>query len=917
MKNPDNKTLDEILVENAELSTEEAYLLHAIKCSPFIQRLLVSDQSLLAEVLKQLHEPWTEAAMRDWLAAQLIEDESSLKRALRKLRQRVMLRLIVRDLNALADLNEVMQVTSHLAEVAVQFALQHITPWLEATHGQPIGDGGLPQQLIVVGMGKLGGNELNVSSDIDLIFAFEEDGETNGNKPLSNHEFFTRVAKKLIAAIDEITQDGFVFRVDMRLRPYGSDGPLACSFAMMEEYYQNQGREWERYAWIKGRVIAGPGQNLAELLRPFVFRKYLDFGAFASMRDLKVQIQRDVNRRDMHDNIKLGRGGIREIEFIAQVFQLIRGGQDSSLQIRPTLSVLALLQSRQLLPMQTVNELASAYIFLRNLEHRLQYMEDAQTQELPITAESQARIALSMNYANWDLLRLDLDKHRSRVELHFAEVFSDPMTRESKSVDHEKGLVAEIWQESASPEKAIEQLTAIGYQDAPELLRRLHALRSGARYRQLPELSRQRFDTLLSIVIVLAVKEQSPDTTLLRVGDLLDSICRRASYLALLAQYPAALDMVIKLASASPWLIQYLSQHPILLDELLDTNNLYAKPDFAAMRLELKRRLSEVEGDVERQMDVMRHFKHAAVFRFAAKDVAGDLPLQTLSDYLSELASLILQVTLETIWPTLRGKHREIPRFAVIGYGKLGGKELGYASDLDIIFLYDDDAPQAGEIYARFGQRINNWLNSLTSAGMLYETDLQLRPDGASGLLVSTVDAFREYQQEKAWVWEHQALTRAAFAAGDQQIGEAFSVIRHDVLTQARDTEKLRTEVLTMRQKMHDNQKTSSDLFDLKQDAGGIIDVEFMVQYLVLAHAAEYPQLTENIGNIALLGLLAEIGLIDQAKSGEVANAYRDFRGMQHAIKLQGESKLRVPLVDVKSRVDAVKALWAEVFACK
>jgi len=502
----------------------------------------------------------------------------------------------------------------------------------------------LPQQLIVVGMGKLGGNELNVSSDIDLIFAFEEDGETNGSKLLSNHEFFTRVAKKLIAAIDEITQDGFVFRVDMRLRPYGSDGPLACSFAMMEEYYQNQGREWERYAWIKGRVIAGPGHNLANLLRPFVFRKYLDFGAFASMRDLKVQIQRDVNRRDMHDNIKLGRGGIREIEFIAQVFQLIRGGQDSSLQIRPTLSVLALLQSRQLLPLQTVNELASAYVFLRNLEHRLQYMEDAQTQELPVTAESQARIALSMNYANWDVLRLDLDKHRSRVELHFAEVFSDPMTREKKSGDHDKGLVAEIWQESASAEKAIEQLTAMGYQDAHESLRRLHVLRAGARYRQLPELSRQRFDTLLSMVIVLAANEQAPDITLIRVGDLLDSICRRASYLALLAQYPAALDLVIKLASASPWLIQYLSQHPILLDELLDTNSLYAKPDFAAMRLELKRRLSEVEGDVERQMDVMRHFKHAAVFRFAAKDVAGDLPLQTLSDYLSELADLTRQV---------------------------------------------------------------------------------------------------------------------------------------------------------------------------------------------------------------------------------------------------------------------------------
>ena len=902
-------TLDEILIEHAALSESESYVAHAIKCSPFIKRLLVSDAALLPELLATLYQAWTEQEMCTWLAQQDINDDVSLKRALRKLRQRVMLRLIVRDLNGLAGLNEVMQVTSHLAEVTVQLALQHITPWLEQTYGEPMGESGAKQSLIVVGMGKLGGNELNVSSDIDLIFAFEEDGNTNGAKALTNHEFFTRVAKKLIAAIDEITQDGFVFRVDMRLRPYGSDGPLACSFAMMEEYYQNQGREWERYAWIKGRVIAGPGQNLADLLRPFVFRKYLDFGAFSSMRDLKVQIQRDVNRRDMHDNIKLGRGGIREIEFIAQVFQLIRGGQDSSLQIRPTLGVMSLLQAKQLLPSNTVEDLTAAYVFLRNLEHRLQYVEDAQTQELPTTAEQQGRIALSMNVANWDMLRMELDQHRTLVEMYFTEVFSA-----NESRDPDKQLIAEIWQAAVSDEVAVERLAALGFSEAAETLRRLHALHDSPRYRHLPELSRQRFDALLPMVIALAAKEQAPETTLMRVSDLLDSICRRASYLALLAQYPAALDLVIKLASASPWLIQYLSQHPILLDELLDTNNLYAVPDFIAMRQELRRRLSEAEGDVERQMDVMRHFKHAAVFRFAAKDVAGDLPLQTLSDYLSELANLILEITLETIWPTLRGKHRETPKFAVIGYGKLGGKELGYASDLDIIFLYDDDTIGAGEVYARFGQRINNWLNSLTSAGMLYETDLQLRPDGASGLLVSTVQAFKEYQQYKAWIWEHQALTRAAFSAGDAEIGEQFAKIRLQVLTQPRDAQKLRQEVLAMRQKMRDSQKPHPDLFDLKQDAGGIIDVEFIVQYLVLAHAAEYPQLTDNIGNIRLLDCMAKLGLVDPELALSVANAYRQYRSMQHAIKLQGESKVRVPLINVSSQVDAVKQLWVQMF---
>jgi glutamate-ammonia-ligase adenylyltransferase len=913
-------TIAQILEKDGALTNDEAHLQHAMRCSPFVQRLLTSDAALLPDLLQNLHRPWTAQAMRDWLATQKITDEATVKTALRKLRSRVMLRVIVRDLCGLpglhgkSGLDEVMHSMTALAEVAVQFALQHLSPWQHAIYGEPIGESGRKQELIVIGMGKLGGGELNVSSDVDLIFAYEENGETNGSKSISNHDFFLRLAKKLIAAIDEITHDGFVFRVDMRLRPYGSDGPMACSFAMLEEYYQNQGREWERYAWIKGRVIAGPGENLAQLLRPFVFRKYLDYGAFASMRDLKIQIQRDVNRREMHDNIKLGRGGIREIEFIAQVFQLIRGGRDTSLQIRPTLKVLQLLQSKSLLPEHTVEELSTAYVFLRNLEHRLQYVDDAQTQELPTTQEGRARIALAMGYPDWAAFLPDLEHHRARVQHHFDEVFNDP-----QAGDVENNHVVEIWQGAIPEQEAIARLQALGYQDAQETLRRLDSQHSSARYKQLPELSRQRFDTLMPMLIEQAAQEAHPESTLLRVSDLLDSICRRASYLALLAEYPAALSLVIKLTSASPWLVQYLTQHPILLDELLDTRNLYAVPDFAAMRAELKRRLAEVEGDMERQMDVMRHFKHAAVFRFAAQDVAGELRLEKLSDYLSELACMILQVTLEVIWPSLRdkywrGQHREQPQFAVIGYGKLGGKELGYASDLDIIFLYEDDAPGAGEVYARFGQRINTWLNSQTSAGLLYETDMQLRPNGASGLLVSTVDAFRDYQQEHAWVWEHQALTRARYCAGSAAIGAVFERLRSQLLTQERDIDKLREEVAAMRQKMHSGHPNRSELFDLKHDKGGIVDVEFLVQYLVLAHAHQYPQLTNNRGNIRLLGILAELGLIERQKAEQVAGAYRKYRSLQHAIRLQGEARARVPLVDIQPQVNAVRDLWEQVF---
>jgi glutamate-ammonia-ligase adenylyltransferase len=906
-------TLDQILEGDAALTKAEAMLHHALRCSPFTHRLLSGDPDLLPDILQNMQQPWTEKAMSDWLVAQEVIDEASLKRALRKLRQRVLLRIIVRDLNGLADLQEVIEVTSRLAEVTVQFAVNYLSQALEAVHGEPIGESGGKQQLIVIGMGKLGGSELNVSSDIDLIFAFEEDGETT--KSLSNVDFFTRLSKKLIAAIDEVTEDGFVFRVDMRLRPYGSEGPLACSFAMLEEYYQNQGREWERYAWIKGRAVAGPEANLTRLLRPFVFRKYLDYGAFASMRELKVQIQRDVDRRQLgrdalHDNIKLGRGGIREIEFIAQVFQLIRGGQDASLQIRPTLSVLALLENKALLPQSTVRELSVAYVFLRNLEHRLQYMEDAQTQELPATEAGKARLALAMDYPDWAALSAVLEQHRTKVEHHFREVFSDK-SEDSNTVFDSPAI--EIWQGTLSAEAAQKQLAEFGYTEAAETLRRLDSLR-GSKYRQLPELSRQRFDALMPIVIMLASKEKHPEATLMRVSDLLDNICRRASYLALLVEYPDSLSLLVKLASASPWLMQYLSQHPVLLDELLDTRNLYAEPDFIAMRDELKRRLADVPGDVERQMDIMRDFKHAATFRFAAKDVIGELVLETLSDYLSALADLILQVTIETIWPTLRGKHRETPKFAVIGYGKLGGKELGYASDLDIIFLYDDDSAGAGEVYARLGQRINTWLGSLTSAGMLYETDLQLRPDGASGLLVSSLEAFREYQQEKAWVWEHQALTRARFCAGDAEIGKSFEQLRNEILCQSRATEKLRDDVIAMRKKMHEGHPNTSDMFDLKHNSGGIVDVEFLVQYLVLTHAQQYPQLTQNFGNIALLEMLGELGLIDKEKAGNVAAAYREYRRMQHALRLQGESKARVTMEEVQAHADAVGDLWSEVF---
>lgn len=914
-------TLDMILSENRAKSSDEAYLAHAVSCSPFIARLFTKDADLMNDLLAKLHQEYKLTDMQDFLdqqkKQQKIVDETSLKRALRLLRQQVLVRIIVRDLNGLADLQEVMRTISNLAEITVQTSIKYLSDWLQPQYGIPNNAAGQEQSLIVIGMGKLGGIELNVSSDIDLIFAFEEEGETSiattGTQVISNQDFFTRLAKKLISAIDEITEDGFVFRVDMRLRPFGSEGALVSSLDALEDYYQNNGREWERYAWIKGRAIAGNSQKVAPLLRPFVFRKYLDFGAFASMRDLKIQIQRDVNSKGMHDNIKLGRGGIREIEFIAQVFQLIRGGRDVSLQVKPTLEVLTLLKSKGLLPEKTVSELTEAYTFLRNLEHRLMYVEDAQTQELPKSDEAKARIAKAMNFLEWPTFLTQLNIHRQRVQLHFDATFSDTSSGHYDALETETS----IWNGRLTEAEAIQDVKQLGFAEPEETLRHLNALHQSSRYIKLPELSRQRFDALMPYVISLSGKMVNPDVALVRMMDLLESICRRASYLALLAEHPEAMQLLVKLCSSSPWLANYLTQHPILLDELLDTRTLYAAPDFKAMRAGLLKQLADVEGDIERQMDIMRHFKHSTIFKLAAQDINGELVLETLSDYLSELAYLILDVSLQTLWPTIRDKHRDTPKFAVVGYGKLGSKELGYASDLDIIFLYDDDAPGAGEIYARLAQRINNWFNSLTSAGLLYETDLQLRPDGNSGLLVSSVDAFRDYQLHKAWVWEHQAITRARFVAGDAEIGKAFEHIRAEVMAQLRDAEALKTEVLNMREKMRAAQSIPADEFDLKHSNGGIIDVEFLVQYLVLAHASEHAALTGNIGNIALLKLLATLNIIDQDLAEKTVLAYREYRHMQHMLKLQGITNNRVNNSLVRELIGPAITLWQTVFQIK
>ncbi|GHD55698.1 bifunctional [glutamate--ammonia ligase]-adenylyl-L-tyrosine phosphorylase/[glutamate--ammonia-ligase] adenylyltransferase [Jeongeupia chitinilytica] len=877
----------------------------ALAHSRYLQRLFTRHPDLADETATHLYQPFSRAEMSLRLLNAPADDEAGFKRTLRRLRQAVMARLIARELEGLADLDEAVHTVSDLAELAVQQGLAFATR-NETRAGRPIGEeSGDVQELIVVGMGKLGGRELNVSSDIDLIFVYPEDGNTDGDHRLTNHEYFTRIGKKLIQLIDDPTEDGIVFRVDMRLRPFGDSGPLVCSFAALENYLITQGREWERYAWIKGRAMTGDGEALMQLIRPFVYRKYLDYGAYQSMRELHSQIRREVQRRDRIDNIKLGPGGIREIEFIGQVFQLIRGGRVKSLTQRSTRAILDELGQQALLPADTVAELQTAYAFLRNVEHRLMYIDDAQTQTLPGNDDDKARIATSMGFADWAAFSAALAHHRERVTLQFEQIFGLPQEATGGADDG-------AWQQARDGEQAPDALAAKGYRDATEMARKLAAFASGNRYQQMPDRCRQRVDHILPALIGVAAGYPNPDDTLSRLLGLLEAIGRRESYLALLAEHPQTLNRLAELYSASPWVSEYLTRHPILLDELLDARLLYQAPDWVRLGRILRQEIAELGDDTEAKMDCLRHFQHTQVFRIVAQDLAGLLPLETVSDHLSALADLLLTVTIAEVWRELPKRHCEVPRFAAIGYGKLGGKELGYGSDLDLVYLYDDPHPDAPENYARLAKKIVTWLTTLTSAGMLYDIDLRLRPNGTSGLLVSSVEAFAEYQRKSAWVWEHQALTRARFVCGEAVIGAAFDAIKNDILRTERDTVALRDEVVKMRERMLETHPAKAD--DVKHCRGGIVDIEFIVQYLILAHAHRFADLTGNLGNIALLGFAARDGLIDAGLATHAQTAYRELRRLQHASRLNGTRPCPATLATIADSIAAVRELWAGLF---
>jgi glutamate-ammonia-ligase adenylyltransferase len=851
-----------------------------------------------------------------------VEDEEQLAQALRRFRQQQQVRIIWRDVTRMAATAETTRDLSDMADSCIELAYQWLYTQACATLGTPSGADGEPQHMVVLGMGKLGAQELNLSSDIDLIFAYPEAGETQGGRrSLSNQEFFIRLGQRLIKALDAITVDGFVFRVDMRLRPYGDSGALVFSFDALEQYYQSQGRDWERYAMIKARVVAGDqaaGAELLAMLKPFVYRRYLDFAAIEALRSLKLMIQREVQRKGLQDNVKLGSGGIREVEFIGQAFQLIHGGRDRSLQQRPILSVLDMLATNSYLPDEAVDELKGAYLFLRDTEHALQALDDRQTQMLPTDAQSQQRIAYVLGFDHWDAFRQALHSQRARIARHFADVIADP----DDEHDEELPLHSEwmpVWEGSLDAQQRIEQLREGGFKKPEEALRLLQGLQESGRVRSMQRLGRERLDVFMPRLLGMATEQDDADLALERVMPLVEAVARRSAYLLLLTENPSALRELLVLCSASPWIAEQITRYPVVLDELLNAGRLYRPPETDELVDELRQQLMRIaEDDLEQQMEVLRYFRRAHVLRVAASEIAGTLPLMKVSDYLTWIAEAILQQVLQLAWREMTQRHGFPKRadgslcemdFVILGYGKVGGIELGHGSDLDLVFIHDGDADaetdgakpiEGSRFFTRLGQRIIHMLNTQTTSGALYDVDMRLRPSGESGLLVSSLQSFSRYQREEAWTWEHQALVRARVLAGCKRLSHRFQDLRMEVLSRQRDEAKLREDVGGMRQKMRDNLGTKATragsdpsaftaeaLFDLKQDAGGIVDIEFMVQYAVLAWSCRYPELLRYTDNIRILDGLRDAGLISGEDVQRLQEAYKAYRAAAHRLALQ------------------------------
>lgn len=917
------------------LSPAVASLSDASSYSRYVQRIrrrYATQLSLLVET------PPTRATMAATLQA-LLATGLDIGAALRVLRQLVLERLIRLDCDGPSDtqapLKMVTRAMTELAELALDVAMCHTRDTLDTQHGTPQTHSGQRAQMWVVGMGKLGARELNVSSDIDLIYVYDYDGETTGRTSdgrgrISNHEYFARQVKAVFGLIGDVTEHGFVFRVDLALRPNGNSGPAAISLSALEEYFQVQGREWERFAWLKSRVVApqncidsGSAQALRHSVLPFVFRRYLDYNVFDALRVLHRQIREHAAKRcaghpERANDVKLSRGGIREIEFTVQVLQVVRGGQFPELRTRSTLDALQRVAHADLMPQATADAMARAYDFLRRVEHRIQYLDDQQTHVLPTRDDDLAWIARTLGYSDCGTFLSDLDTHRELVAGEFDILLGG------------KPACKGCGQKSAIT--ACQQLGELLEQPPSQwptrFRERLSLWHQHPRIQILREDSSARLAQLLHRTAQWLLEGRSTEEAALRLLDWIEPMLRRESYLALLLEHPAAHERLLRLLGAAKWPARYLLQHPGVIDELSSKALLNERFDQAIFQKELTQRLAALkrtgEDDEETCLNLLRRAHHAEVFRTLARDLEGVLTVEQVADDLSALAETILATTADWCWQRLKNRHLDAPQFAIIAYGKLGGKELGYGSDLDIVFVYEDNDERAPEVYAAFVRKLINWLTVKTGEGDLYEIDTALRPNGNSGLLVTSFEAYARYQTQRgsntAWTWEHQAMTRARFVLGSESLRQQFDEVRRAVISAPRDALALRDEITTMREKVRKahpvkNAATpQTSMFDVKHSVGGMVDAEFAVQFLVLSQSSIYPELIDNVGNIALLQRAENAGLLPQGVGQHAASAYRELRRVQHHARLN-EAPTQVPLPELEAERKAIEMLWNAAFS--
>ena len=847
--------------------------------------------------------------------------------ALRVLRQLVMERLVVLDCEQQLPLEGVTRAMTELAEFALDVAYHEASAQLQAQYGAPFTAQGLPAVFWVVGMGKLGARELNVSSDIDLIYVYDEDGETQGRADgggrISTHEYHTRLVKQIYTLVGDTTEHGFVFRMDLALRPNGNSGPSVVSLSALEEYFLVQGREWERFAWLKSRVVAPlasqPHANaLRDVVLPFVFRRYLDYSVFEALRGLHRQIRdhaarRNAGRPQRANDVKLSRGGIREIEFTVQLLQVVRGGQFPELRTRPTQEALARVARANLMPSATAQALSRAYVFLRQVEHRIQYLDDQQTHALPSQDADLHWVALTLGYADCCDFLSELDTHRELVAQEFDRLLGQEPAPPSLRPQGECKGCGPSAAEAADLEGVLAHL-------GPGLRERIARWPDHPRVRALREEGRQRLLKLVQRTQSWVEEGRVTEEAAVRWSDWVEPLLRRESYLALLVERPRVHEQLLRLLGAARWPARYLLQHPGVIDELASQallNERFVAQDFEA-ELESRRAALQSVGqdDEENLLNLLRRAQHAEVFRTLARDVEGRLSVEQVADDLSALADAVLRVTVRWVWQRLKQRHCEVPQFAILGYGKLGGKELGYGSDLDIVFVYEDAHEQAGETYALFVRRLINWLTVKTGEGDVYEIDTALRPNGNSGLLVSTFEAFADYQQQRgsntAWTWEHQAMTRARFCVGLPSLEARFEEVRRSVICAPRDLALLAQEIVAMRDKLRAGRPVPAGRFDVKHSPGGMVDAEFVVQYLVLGHAAQHPGLLDNVGNIALLHHAEAVGLLPPGVGQAAADGYRELRRAQHLARLDELPTQVDPLEQAGPRA-AIVSLWQAV----